>query len=68
MENPEDEESRALWEAVQSLPERYRISVYLHYYEGYRTDEIAELLKRPPSTVRNWLSEARKLLRERLGE
>lgn len=67
-ETEADEENRRLWEAVQSLPERYRIAVYLHYYEGYRTDEIAAALKKPGSTVRNWLSEARKLLKERLGE
>ncbi len=64
----EDEEKRRLWDAVEALPERYRVTVYLHYYEGYRTGEIAGFLKKPSSTVRNWLSEARKLLRERLGE
>ena len=64
----EDEETRALRDAVDRLPERCRIVVYLYYYEGYSTDEIAKLLKRPPSTVRNQLSDARKLLRERLGE
>ena len=64
----EDEEKRRLWDAVEALPERYRVTVYLHYYEGYRTEEIAGFLKRPSSTVRNWLSEARKLLRERLGD
>ena len=66
--DPGDRETRELWEAVESLPERYRISVYLHYYEGYRTDEIAGMLGKPSSTVRNWLSEARKLLREKLRE
>ena len=65
---PEDEEKRRLWDAVEALPERYRVTVYLHYYEGYRTEEIAGFMKRPASTVRNWLSEARKLLRERLGD
>ena len=64
----EDGELRDLREAVDLLPERCRIVVYLYYYEGYSTDEVAKLLKRPPSTVRNQLSEARKLLKERLGE
>ncbi|MBE6723575.1 MAG: sigma-70 family RNA polymerase sigma factor [Ruminococcaceae bacterium] len=68
LKDPGDRETRELWEAVDSLPERYRISVYLHYYEGYRTDEIASMLGKPSSTVRNWLSEARKILRERLRE
>ena len=44
------------------------MTIYLYYYEGYRTEEVAGILKKPSSTVRNWLSEARKLLRERLGE
>ena len=62
------DELASLREAVDALPERYRIAVCLHYFEGYATGEIAEVLKKPPSTVRNWLSEARKLLKERLGE
>ena len=64
----EDPETAALRGAVDSLPERYRVTVCLHYFEGYKTEEIARLLGKPPSTVRNWLSEARKLLKERLGE
>ncbi|WP_255467479.1 RNA polymerase sigma factor [Raoultibacter phocaeensis] len=54
-------------EAVLALPERYKECVYLHYYEGYKTDEIARMLGRTPSTVRSHLSEARALLRETLG-
>ena len=53
-------------QAVLALPERYRDCVYLHYYEGYKTDEIAHLTDTPPSTVRNHLSEARKLLKAQL--
>ena len=52
---------------VLKLPEKYRDVVYLHYYEGYKTDEIARMLEVPPSTVRNRLSDARGLLREALG-
>ena len=54
-------------DAVMRLPDIYRECVYLHYYEGYRTDEIAEMVDVPPSTVRNRLSKARALLREALG-
>ena len=52
--------------AVLALPDRYKDCIYLHYYEGYKTAEIAEMLGRPPSTIRNDLSEARKLLRAQL--
>ena len=54
-------------EAVMALPEMYRECIYLHYYEGYKTGEIAEMLGIPPSTLRNRMSEARRLLRESLG-
>lgn len=63
-----DWENRRLWEEVEALPERFRVTVYLYYYEGYKTEEIAKILGKPSSTVRNWLSEARKLLKERLGD
>ena len=53
-------------QAVLALPVRYKDIVYLHYYEGYKTDEIAQMMGMPPSTVRNNLSEARKLLKAEL--
>ena len=56
----------AVMEAVRALPDLYKDAVYLHYYEGYKTDEIAQMLELPPSTVRNRLAQARKLLRESL--
>ncbi len=54
--------------AVLDLPDRYKTAVYLYYYEGYTSTEIAGLLKKPKSTIRNYLHEARAILRERLGE
>lgn len=53
-------------DAILALPDRYKVSLYLHYYEGWPAGEIAALLRRPASTVRNHLSEARRLLKERL--
>lgn len=63
-----DVETDSVISAVLGLPEKYKTVVYLYYYEGYRTPEIAEILKKPKSTVRNYLHEARALLRERLGD
>ena len=59
--------SSAMLQAVLALPDIYKDCVYLHYYEGYKTDEIARICGSPPSTVRNRLSEARKLLKKALG-
>ena len=59
-------ESSNVLDAVLALPEQYKDCVYLHYYEGYKTDEIASMTNTPPSTIRNRLSEARKLLKASL--
>ena len=62
-EQPED---GALWEAVQRLPEKYRLVLYLNCYQGYTTQETAELMGKNPSTVRGWLVQARGKLKELL--
>ena len=61
------EEYDATRDVVMSLEPKYKDVVYLYYYEGYTSAEIAKILGKPPSTVRNLLSEARGILREKLG-
>ena len=60
-------EHSELFHAVMALPQKYRVPLFLHYYEGYQTDEIALMLGRPPSTVRNQLRDARAKLKLTLG-
>ena len=62
-EQPED---GALWDVILTLPEKYRLVLYLHYYQGYTARETAELLGKNPSTVRTWLVQAREKLKELL--
>lgn len=57
-----------VFQAVVKLPDKYKTVIYLYYYEGYDSAEIANILKKPKSTIRNYLHEARNLLKERLGE
>ena len=64
-EAPED---RELMDAVLRLPERYRVAVHLHYYEGYGVGEIARILKTREGTVKSWLSRGRARLRAQLKE
>ena len=54
-------------EAVLALPEDYKLPVYLFYYEGYPTAEIARMLGVAPATVRSRLNRARKKLKLTLG-
>lgn len=62
------EEHRALYEAVMALPEKYRLPLYLFYYEGYSAPEIGELLGLKPSTVQTRLARAREKLKTLLTE
>ena len=57
-----------VFQTVMELPDKYKTVIYLYYYEGYDSAEIAGILKKPKSTIRNHLHEARNLLKERLGE
>ncbi|MDL2323853.1 sigma-70 family RNA polymerase sigma factor [Ruminococcaceae bacterium OttesenSCG-928-A16] len=48
---------------VRTLPEKYRTVVYLYYFEGYSTAEIAALLETRQGTVESRLHRARAKLR-----
>ena len=64
---PEPDDHSDILEAVMNLPPKLKDVIWLYYYEGYSTDEIAATLGRPPSTVRNQMRDARNLLRNVLG-
>ena len=57
-----------VWEAVKSLPVKYREAIHLFYYEGYSTAQIASVLNENESTVRSHLNRGRSKLRELLKE
>ena len=50
-------------EEVMKLPTPYKAVVYLYYYEGYSTVEIAKILEKNQSTIRSQLHTGRKLLK-----
>lgn len=54
--------------ALMELPRKYRMALYLHYYEEYSSGEISRILKIPQSTVLTHLSRGRELLRKKLTE
>ncbi len=57
-----------LFYAVMELPKKYRLPIYLHYYEAYTTAEIAKILKLPRNTVCTQLRRGRELLKKTLEE
>ena len=61
---PEQEDYSPVRDAVIALPPNHKDVIWLYYYEGYSTDEIAHMLDRPSSTIRNRLKDARKKLKK----
>lgn len=53
-------------ETVMSLSVKERTVIYLYYYEGYATEEIAGILKITASAVRSRMERARKHLKSKL--
>lgn len=53
-----------VWDAVKSLPVKYREVIHLFYHEGYQTAQIAKVLGRNESTVRSDLRRGREKLKE----
>jgi RNA polymerase sigma-70 factor (ECF subfamily) len=55
-------------QALQSIPEDFRMAVYYSDVEGFAYKEIAEILDIPIGTVMSRLHRGRRLLRERLSD
>ena len=64
----DDDSKRYLLEKVFSLDEKYRLPIYLYYYEGYSTSEISEILNTKHSTVRTYMAKGREKLKIILEE
>lgn len=58
-----DPEIPFIKEQVEKLPEKYRIPMYLYYYEELSVKEIADALQSSEGTVKSLLSRGREKLR-----
>lgn len=63
-----DEAHREVYREVMALPGKYRLPLYLYYYEGYSAAEVGELLHLNVSTVQTRLARARGKLKIKLTE
>ena len=54
--------------AVMAMWEKYRVVVYMYYYEGYSTPEIADVIGKNETTIRSLLHRARNKLKDMLKE
>jgi RNA polymerase sigma factor (sigma-70 family) len=53
-------------EAIQQLPEIFK-TPFLLYFDGYKYNEIAEVLNEPLGTIKSRIHFARKLLKEQIS-
>lgn len=60
---PLDDGESELLEEVFALPSKYKDVIYMYYYEGYKSEEIAKILKISTGTVRKRLQRGRALLK-----
>jgi RNA polymerase sigma-70 factor (ECF subfamily) len=58
--------NHAIWQAVEQLPDKYRLVVTLFYQQELSYQEIATMLSLPLGTVKAHLNRARKALADRL--
>lgn len=63
-----DPARQTLFQEVMTLPSKYRVPLYLYYYEGYGVREIGEMLEVKTSTIQTRLARARAKLKTQLEE
>ena len=60
-------EETPLLEALMALPRKLRVTLELHYIEGYSVAETARILRLPAGTVKWRLKRGRELLKQSLN-
>lgn len=68
IQEEEGSDVRSLREAIETLPQRQRTMLVLHYMEGYDVREVARIMGTTTGAVCAGLSRARETLRRRIGE
>lgn len=64
----ENRENDELLDTLQSLPDKYKDVIILHYLEGYSVEEVAKMLGLSASATKMRLKRGREFLKEELKE
>lgn len=59
-------DSIELIEILYKLDKKYRIPIYLYYYEGYKLEEIAQILKENISTIKMRMKKAKEIIKKEM--
>lgn len=66
LSNPQEE--LILLPVLLTMKDKYKNILYLHYYEGYKVQEISNILHIKENTVKSRLKRGREILRIKLGD
>lgn len=58
------EQEQELFDALQALPDKYRLPIILRHLYNYSYDEIGEVMEIPPGTVKTWIYRGRTQLKD----
>jgi RNA polymerase sigma factor (sigma-70 family) len=64
----EHDNNKEVVKVVMQLPTKYRDVLYLHYFEGYKANELVTILESNESTIKTRLKRGRELLKKVLVE
>ncbi len=57
------ENESTLFYDLKKIPKKYRITLYLYYFEGYKINEIANILKTTESNIKQRLKRGKEMLK-----
>lgn len=63
-----DEYQTSIHSYIKKLPCKYGTVIYLYYFEGYKIEEIAKILKTTSGTIKSRLSRAKAQLKNMMGD
>lgn len=66
--SPEGRDYSELYNAINQLPEKLRLTILLYYFQDMDIESVAAVLGIPPGTVKSRLNKARKILKEVLTD
>lgn len=67
-ETQKNETAERVQQALNKLPEKYRLVLYLYYFEDLKYEEIASSLELPLNTVRTHLKRGKEMLKKDLAD
>ncbi|MCI5774390.1 MAG: sigma-70 family RNA polymerase sigma factor [Erysipelotrichaceae bacterium] len=63
-----NDEHKHVLSCLLQLPPKYKLTLYLYYYEGYKVEEIAKILKKKPASIYSLLQRGRMMMKDVLSD